>query len=187
MARVFLRAPEPGDEAEFLALVHASRRLHGPWVRPPLTPREFSYYLSRAASERWSPPAHVCRLVVREADGALVGACNLNNLVWGGLRGGSLGYYGFAPAAGRGYVREGVAQLLTFAFRRFGLHRVEAAVQPGNAASLAVMRALGFRFEGTSPRYLKLGGRWRDHERWAVHAEEWRPRRAGAARSGRLV
>jgi ribosomal-protein-alanine N-acetyltransferase len=178
VARVELRPPGPADEAEFLALVRASRALHHPWVRAPRTPGEYRYYLVRAAGEWDAPPAHVCRLVVRRGDGALAGVCNLNHVVWGGLRAASLGYYAFAPAAGRGYVREGVAQLLTLAFRGLGLHRVEAAVQPGNAASLALVRALGFRHEGSSPRYLKLAGRWRDHERWAVHAEEWRPRRA---------
>jgi ribosomal-protein-alanine N-acetyltransferase len=60
---------------------------------------------------------------------------------------------------------------------------VEAAVQPENAASRALVRALGFRHEGDSPRYLKLGGRWRDHERWALHADEWRPRSGRAARA----
>ena len=177
-ARVLLRPPEAADEAEFLALARASRALHDPWVRPPRTPAEYGYYLARATGERHAPPAHVCRLVARRSDGALLGACNLNNLVWGGLRAASLGYYAFAPSAGRGYVREGAALLLTVAFRHFGLHRVEAAVQAENASSLALVRALGFRHEGASPRYLKLGGRWRDHERWALHAEEWRPRPA---------
>jgi ribosomal-protein-alanine N-acetyltransferase len=181
-ARVALRPPAAADEAEFLALVDASRALHGPWVRPPRTPAEYRHYLARAAGEWAALPAHVCRLVVARGDGALLGVCNLNNIVWGGLRAGSLGYYAFAGAAGRGYVREGVGQLLTLAFRRFALHRVEAAVQPGNAASLALVAALGFRHEGVSPRYLKLGGRWRDHERWAIHDDEWRPGRGARGR-----
>jgi len=37
-----------------------------------------------------------------------------------------------------------------------------------------MVQALGFRKEGYSPRYLKIGGRWRDHERWALLVEEWR-------------
>jgi ribosomal-protein-alanine N-acetyltransferase len=60
------------------------------------------------------------------------------------------------------------------AFRTLRLHRLEANIQPGNLASIALVRRLGFRREGLSRRYLKIGGRWRDHERWAILAEEWK-------------
>lgn len=54
------------------------------------------------------------------------------------------------------------------AFGELKLHRLEANIQPGNVASIALVRACGFALEGYSPRYLKIGGRWRDHERWAL-------------------
>jgi [ribosomal protein S5]-alanine N-acetyltransferase len=74
---------------------------------------------------------------------------------------------------------EALALTLRIAFGRLRLHRVEANIQPGNGASIALVRRAGFRREGLSPRYLTIGGRWRDHERWALTVEDWRrPRRA---------
>lgn len=61
---------------------------------------------------------------------------------------------------------------IRFAFGDLGLHRLEANIQPENRASIALVQRLGFRQEGLSPRYLHIGGEWRDHERWALLADE---------------
>jgi [ribosomal protein S5]-alanine N-acetyltransferase len=68
--------------------------------------------------------------------------------------------------------------VLRHAFVELRLHRLEANIQPGNTASIALARRCGFEREGFSARYLKIGGRWRDHERWAIRAEQWRARGA---------
>ena len=82
-----------------------------------------------------------------------------------------------APYARRGYATEALELVVRFAFGKLKLHRIEANIQPDNVASLALARRAGFQREGYSPRYLKIGGRWRDHERWAILAENWRGRR----------
>ena len=101
---------------------------------------------------------------------------NLNEIVGGVFRSAYLGYYVFRPYERRGLMTEAVGLAVRAAFRRLGLHRVEANVQAGNRASLRLVRLLGFRREGYSPRYLRIRGRGRDHERWALLADESRRR-----------
>lgn len=85
-----------------------------------------------------------------------------------------LGFYAGAAHAGQGFMGEGLRLVLRHAFRRLRLHRLEANIQPGNVASKRLVRRCGFRREGFSQRYLRVFGRWRDHERWAVTAEDVR-------------
>jgi ribosomal-protein-alanine N-acetyltransferase len=167
-ARVFLRDPAARDRAEFLGLVRSSRRFHRPWVSPPATATAFTAFLRRARQ-----PNRVSLLVCRRPDGAIVGVVNVSEIVRGALQGAFLGYYGSAVHGGQGYMTEGLALALRLAFGRLRLHRLEANVQPGNRASLALVQRLGFRLEGFSPRYLKVAGRWRDHQRWAIRREDW--------------
>jgi ribosomal-protein-alanine N-acetyltransferase len=151
--------------------VRRSRRLHRGWVHPPVTAAAFARLL--VIGRRPTTELH---LVCRIEDETLVGVINVSEIVRGPLQSGYLGYYAFAPHAGQGYMREGLELLLRQAFLRYKLHRVEANIQPTNAASIAFARAAGFRKEGYSPRYLKVNGRWCDHERWALLVDEWRRR-----------
>jgi ribosomal-protein-alanine N-acetyltransferase len=176
--RVFLRPPTARDRDELVKLAKASRKLHRPWVAPPDTPAAFDDWLRRVRAER-TASFLVCRL----SDGAIVGVYNLSEIVRGSFQSCYAGYYAHASHAGNGYMREGFELLLRHAFRGLGLHRVEANIQPENNASVALARGAGFRLEGLSKRYLKVGGRWRDHERWAITAEDWKERRSGRPRN----
>lgn len=100
--------------------------------------------------------------------GDLAGMININDIVRGPYQRGVLGYAAFLPYAGRGYMSAGVALAVHYAFGQLSLNRVEADIQPGNTASLRLVRQLGFRREGLSPGFIKIGGVWRDHERWAI-------------------
>ena len=106
----------------------------------------------------------------------LAGVVNISEIVLGNFRSGYLGFYAFVPHNGHGYMKRGISLILSEVFSRYRLHRLEANIQPGNASSRGLVGSLGFRLEGLSPRYLKIGGRWRDHERWAITAEEWKMR-----------
>ena len=169
MPRVLIRAPALADEAEWIARMRASRRFHRPWIRMPLTPEAYRDYVARNADERRAQ-----RIVCRVEDGALVGFINVSEIIRGSLSSAFLGYGGIAEFAGRGYMTEGMQLVLREAFTTLRLHRLEANIQPGNLPSIALAERAGFVREGFSERYLKVGGRWRDHERWAIRAEQWR-------------
>ena len=164
-ARIAIRHPTPADAAEFLAKARRSRKLHRPWTTPPTTRAQFGRFLDDARDERrrtW--------LVCVRATGEIAGVVNVSEIVRGAFRSAYLGYYVFAGFERRGIMRAGLRAVVRHSFRTEGLHRLEANIQPTNAASLAVARACGFVKEGFSRRYLKIGGRWRDHERWAIVA-----------------
>jgi len=167
--RVIVRPLHPGDQDEFIAAMRASRRLHGRWLSPPTTPEAFGQWLRRTREESF-----VSLFACRREDGAIVGYFNISQIIRGYLQSAFLGYGAVAAYAGRGYMTEGLVLVLEHAFTDLGLHRLEANIQPGNEASIALVRRCGFVKEGFSERYLKINGRWRDHERWAIRSEQWR-------------
>ena len=169
---VYLRTPSERDRTEFLQRVRDSGRLHRSWVAPPNDDAAFTAYLRRLRRD-----TQAGFLVCRTADDAIVGVLNVNEIVRGSFQSGFLGYYAFEPFVGKGHMSEGLRLLLRHAFNELGFHRLEANVQPANVASTALVQRAGFRLEGFSPRYLKVAGRWRDHERWAILADDWRTQR----------
>ena len=164
-SRIRLRRLTLADEQKFLASAQASRALHRPWMQPPATPTQF-----RAYARRMQRPDHRGFLVCARGTGALIGVINLSHIVLGNFRSAYLAYYAFAGFERQGLMAEGMRAVVRHAFKSLKLHRLEANIQPGNAASIALARSCGFSKEGFSPRYLKIGSRWRDHERWAIIA-----------------
>ena len=165
---VELRAPEAADREAFIAVMRASAELHRPWVTPPVTAPEFDAWLTRAARADFD-----ANLATRVTDGAIVGYFNISQIIRGPLQSAFLGYGGVAEWSGAGYMTAALDLVIERAFTDLALHRLEANVQPANAASIALVERCGFVREGFSERYLKIGGHWRDHARFAIRAEQW--------------
>lgn len=142
-----------------------SRSLHHPWTSAPATTDRFHVYL-----ERIEQPCNRGFLICQRGSDSIVGVININNIVLDSFRSGYLGYYVFKGFERQGLMREGLQAVVRHAFQSLKLHRLEANIQPGNTASIALVRSCGFQKEGYSPRYLKINGRWKDHERWAILA-----------------
>ena len=175
--RVLLRYPEAVDQDEFLRLRKVSQSFHKPWEPTPIAgvdPYSADTFRNYLKGKRKDNRERL--LVCRTDDGAIVGAFNLSEIVRGPLQSAYLGYWVGAPFQRRGYMTDGIQLLLAHAFGAVGLHRIEANIRPENIASLALVQRAGFSKEGYSPRYLKIDGDWRDHERWAILHEDWHPR-----------
>jgi len=176
---VYLRVPQATDRKELLRLRRESWKHLARWE--PLPPRGLSPYgpawftslLERSASDA----NDVC-LVCRREDDALLGLFSIGVIVRGAHQSAFLGYWVGARYAGQGVMSEALPLLLRHAFGSLGLHRLEANIRPDNAPSIALVRRVGFTKEGYSRRYLKIAGRWHDHERWAILVEDWRRARA---------
>jgi len=156
-----------------MAALYRRSRSHFRGVVQPKYDREtFKNLLKESESE-----ATEFFFILRAADDVLIGTIALSQIFRKRFQNAYLGYLLGAGFTGSGYMTEAVRLVLRFAFRELKLHRIEANVQPDNEPSLAVLRRCGFTKEGYSQKYLKIGGRWRDHERWAIIRENWKPGR----------
>lgn len=172
--RVLIRPPVPADEETYLAAVRRSAALIRPWNPVASRPGDFHRLLAEI-----SAPDAESFFIVDRADAGLAALINIRGITRGRFQNASLGYNAYLPYAGTSRTREGMEQVVAFCFapaHGLGLHRLEINIQPGNEPSRALARRLGFRLEGRSPRMLYLNGAWRDHERYALTAEEWADR-----------
>ncbi|RLL69078.1 N-acetyltransferase [Streptomyces sp. Z26] len=167
--RVYIRPPRPEDERAYSEAVVRSADHLGPWN--PVEPDGLPELVLRQGTALRS------FMIFDHEDDGLVGRVNVANIVRGRFRNASLGYDSYVPYAGTGRMTEGLRLIVDRCFAAgpdgLGLHRLEINVQPENERSLAMAKRLGFRHEGYSPRMLHLNGDWRDHERFALTAEEW--------------
>lgn len=176
---VYLKPPDAADQDRFLRAVRQSTALHRSMVSPPRDAESFQNYLELAKLEN-----REAFLICRKSDGVLVGAININEIVRFSFQSGYLGYFALVPHQRKGYMTEGLALVVKHAFTVLKLHRLEANIQPENTPSIALVKRFGFKKEGFSPRYLKVRGRWQDHERWALTKEDWRVTKNGATAIG---
>jgi ribosomal-protein-alanine N-acetyltransferase len=164
---VFVKPVERSDAAELIQANIDNRSYHEPWARPFINKEGFEAWFGEIATS-----ANIGLVAREHGSRSLIGVVNLNQIVLRGFRSAYLGYYGFTAFAGRGFMTEAVRTAARYAFDEIGLNRLEVNIQPGNARSVALIRRIGFRKEGYSPRYLRIDGMWCDHERWALLSDE---------------
>lgn len=163
---VQLRVPKWADFEDWVNLRRANRDHLQPW-EPTWKDEHLSRqsYKTRLAqfknmiTKDTGYPFHV----FRTDDNRLVGACNLTSVQRGFLQSAHIGYWVGEAYARKGFARAALRATLRFAFDDLGLHRISAAVQADNLASINLLETTGFTREGLARSYLKIDGRWQDH------------------------
>ncbi len=166
--RVHLRPLARSDAAALIRLTNQSARRYPGIMRQLKGRAQFEKILKRYDGE-----SAFGFLICRQEDGEPVGSIGLFGIVRLNVRTAFVGYAIGTPHMRQGYATEALQLMLKFAFKKLRLHRVEASIQPHNAPSIAVVKRAGFTYEGCSRKIARIAGKWRDHERWAILAEEW--------------
>ncbi|MCH8808622.1 MAG: GNAT family N-acetyltransferase [Proteobacteria bacterium] len=169
--RVYLRFPVQRDWRNWAALRAESRDFLAPWeptwAYDALTRGAFRRRLKMYKAEMRQGVTYSF-LILRRVDDVLLGGITLSNLRRGVAQSATLGYWIGSPHRNQGYMTDSLAAILEFAFSRIGLHRVEAACLPANEASRRLLLRSGFREEGYAREYLRISGRWQDHQLFAI-------------------
>lgn len=74
---------------------------------------------------------------------------------------------------GKGYIQESLQSLLAYAFGELNLHRLEADVDPRNAASIRTLERLGFQREGYLRERWHVGGEVQDALFFGLLRHDW--------------
>src|SRR3990167_1244715 len=117
--------------------------------------------------------AALALLVFLKSGGEMIGGVTLSDIRLHPAHSATIGYW-----IGEGHLRQGrglaaVRLTLDYVFGEKRLNRVEAACQPGNIASRALLARAGFREEGLARDYLFINGGWRDHLLFAATARDF--------------
>ena len=169
--RLVLRPFGPGDAAEVQRLV-GDRAIADTTLNIPHP------YLSGMAEEWISkhPGAFtegkgVFFAIARKADGALLGAISLTNMIAGHQA--ELGYWIGRPFWNQRICTEAGQAVLRYAFTELGLVRVHARHLKRNPASGRVMQKLGMRHEGLRRQHVRKWDRLEDEELYGILKEQW--------------
>lgn len=176
-ARTCLRGPHEDDAAALFA-VFSDPAVMRYWSRAPmLEPSEAAGMVVEIA-DRFGRREMLNWMVADPRSDAVIGTCTLFHFDARHRRA-EIGYALRSDLWGRGLASEAVSQVLDWGFRALGLHRIEADIDPRNAASRRLLTRLGFKSEGRLRERFFVGDEATDSEIFGLLAGDWPYARGG--------
>ncbi|MFD0739228.1 GNAT family N-acetyltransferase [Lysobacter koreensis] len=166
------------DDLHDLYAVHSDPQVMRYWSFPAWTElAQAQDRLANAMSGR-DPRRLLCWAIAERGDDRLVGGVTLFSIDRAQGRA-EVGYSLRSDRWGRGLAREALQLALAHAFDGLGLRRVEADVDPRNAASCALVERFGFVREGLLRERWLVAGELQDSAIYGLLARDWRARQGG--------
>ena len=149
------------------------------WSSPPLTDEAAAAALLTQIERNFRIHERYQWGVARRADDVVIGTCSLGHLDAQNRRA-ETGYILGSAYWGQGLMAEALLALVGFAFAPvpvgLGLHRLEADIDPRNAASRRSLERLGFQSEGYLRERWIVAGEVCDTELFGLLGREWAAR-----------
>jgi [ribosomal protein S5]-alanine N-acetyltransferase len=171
-SRVSLRWISLADTDAFYA-IYSNPEVMRYWSTPPLADREAAANLIKKIQEDWRRRLILKWGIARRTDDQLIGSVTLFNLDFTHRRA-EVGYALGRDSWAQGYMNEALMALLKYAFEVLDLHRIEADVDPRNAASIRTLEKLGFQREGYLRERWQLNGELQDAFFFGLLRQEWK-------------
>jgi ribosomal-protein-alanine N-acetyltransferase len=170
--RIALRELGEGDVRELFA-VFSDPEVMRYWSSPPLEDIDEARKLLAHIQDGFRQRVLFQWGVARRADDRVIGTCTLFHPDLDNRRA-EIGYALGREHWGNGYMQEALSALLNYSFSELNLHRMEADVDPRNAASIRMLEKLGFRQEGYLRERWLVGGGVQDSLFYGLLGSEWR-------------
>jgi [ribosomal protein S5]-alanine N-acetyltransferase len=169
--RICLRWISEADTDAFYA-VYSNPEVMRYWSTPPLADREAAASVIKKIQEDWKRHIILKWGIALRPDDQLIGSLTLFNLDFNHRRA-EIGYALGREHWGHGYMNEALMTLLKYAFESLNLHRIEADVDPRNAASISTLEKLGFQREGVLRERWQVNGEIQDAFFYGLLRHEW--------------
>jgi RimJ/RimL family protein N-acetyltransferase len=172
--RLKLRALAEADVPALFAIFGDAESMRY-WSRPELATIDEAEAMLRDIQKNGASGDFVQLGIARREDDLVIGTCTLHRIQRDHRRA-ELGYILRRDHWGRGLAREALMALLDHAFGVLEFHRLEADVDPRNAASIRLLERLGFKLEGHLRERYFVAGDIQDSSIYGLLAPEWRAR-----------
>ncbi len=137
----------------------------GPFDAKALTPKKrtfltFKKNVLRQRKDAKTDKAYIWNVFLKTSN-ELIGWVDITTIHRGSYQMANLGYYIISPYRRQGFAKEAVMKMIPAAFSHLKYHRLEAAIDPKNRASLSLAKKCGLRKEGLKQFYWKENKSWK--------------------------